>query len=108
MEEEKRSPAFFATKRVWLNVLLFVVTAVSTFVVGFSWSIGYKYAELFSQNPDLVPDPGMVLKCTRNGGSRYIQFPGNVVDGDVVFSHGNHKVIKRVQSIAQFFNKYLF
>jgi len=61
MEEEKRSPAFFATKRIWLNVLLFVVTAISTFVVGFSWSIGYKYAELFSQNPDLVPDPGMVL-----------------------------------------------
>ncbi|UCE40503.1 MAG: site-2 protease family protein [Candidatus Aminicenantes bacterium] len=61
MEEEKRLFTFFVTKRIWLNLLLFAVTAVSTFVVGFSWSIGYKYAELFSQNPDLVPDAGMVL-----------------------------------------------
>jgi len=61
MEEGKRVFSFFATKRAWLNVLLFAVTAISTFVVGFSWSIGYKYAELFSQNPDLIPDPGMIL-----------------------------------------------
>jgi len=61
MEVEKRPPAFFAGKRIWLNVLLFVLTAISTFVVGFSWSLGYKYAELFSQNPDLVPDLGMIL-----------------------------------------------
>jgi membrane-associated protease RseP (regulator of RpoE activity) len=61
MEEDRRLFSFFMTKRIWLNVLLFVVTAVSTFVVGLSWSIGYKYAELFSQNPDLVPDPGMIL-----------------------------------------------
>lgn len=61
MEEANRLSSFFAAKRVWLNVLLFLVTAVSTFVVGFNWSVGYKYAELYSQDPDLVPDPGMVL-----------------------------------------------
>jgi membrane-associated protease RseP (regulator of RpoE activity) len=61
MEEGKRALNFFTTKRVWLNILLFAVTAVSTFVVGFSWSIGYKYAEIFSQTPDLVPDAGMIL-----------------------------------------------
>jgi membrane-associated protease RseP (regulator of RpoE activity) len=61
MEEDKRIFSFFITKRVWLNILLFAVTAVSTFVVGFSWSIGYKYAEVFSQDPEFVPDPGMIL-----------------------------------------------
>jgi membrane-associated protease RseP (regulator of RpoE activity) len=61
IREEKRIFSFFTTPRVWLNILLFVVTAVSTFIVGFSWSIGYKYAELFSQNPEFVPDPGMIL-----------------------------------------------
>jgi len=61
MEEGKRAFSIFAAKRAWLNVLLFAVTAISTFVVGFSWSIGYKYAELFSQDPDMVPDPGMIL-----------------------------------------------
>jgi hypothetical protein len=61
MKEGKQLFSFFAAKWAWLNVLLLAVTAVSTFIVGFSWSIGYKYAELFSQNPDLVPDSGMVL-----------------------------------------------
>lgn len=42
-------------------MLLFSVTAIATFIVGFSWSIGYKYAELFSNNPDLSLDPGMIL-----------------------------------------------
>ncbi len=61
MEDKKQVLSFFLAKRVWLNIFLFVVTAVSTFIVGLSWSIGYKYAEVFSQNPDLVPDPGMIL-----------------------------------------------
>lgn len=61
MENERRISSFFIEKRVWLNVLLFVVTAASTFFVGFSWSLGYMYAEVFSQNPDFVPDPAMVL-----------------------------------------------
>jgi membrane-associated protease RseP (regulator of RpoE activity) len=61
MEETKRLSSFFAEKRVWLNILLFAVTAVSTFIVGFSWSIGYKYADIIAQDPDLVPTPVMVL-----------------------------------------------
>jgi hypothetical protein len=66
MEEEvriapRKLPAFFAEKRIWLNILLFVVTVIATFVVGFSWSIGYKYAALFSQDPELGVDPGMIM-----------------------------------------------
>lgn len=57
----KRFSSFFVEKRIWLNILLFVVTIVTTFIVGFSWSIGYKYAENFAQNPDLVPDPAMII-----------------------------------------------
>lgn len=66
MEEKVRIPpgrfsSFFVEKRIWLNILLFVVTIVTTFIVGFSWSIGYKYAENFAQNPDLVPNPAMIM-----------------------------------------------
>jgi len=53
--------SFFAQKRAWLNILLFLVTAVSTFVVGISWSFGYKYAEITAQNPDLISDPALIL-----------------------------------------------
>jgi Zn-dependent protease len=60
-ESPKRLASFFTEKRVWLNILLFVVTAVSTFVVGISWSFGYKYAEVVAQNPDLISDPAMIL-----------------------------------------------
>ncbi len=60
-EPPRRVASFFAEKRVWLNILLFVVTAASTFFVGISWSFGYKYAEIVAQNPDLVPEPAMVL-----------------------------------------------
>ncbi len=56
-----RLSSFFAEKRIWINILLFAVTVVATFVVGFSWSISYKYAEVFAQNPDLVPDPSMIM-----------------------------------------------
>jgi membrane-associated protease RseP (regulator of RpoE activity) len=59
--QPRRISSFFAEKRIWLNILLFVITAVATFIVGFSWSIGYKYAEIFSQTSNLVPDPSMIL-----------------------------------------------
>jgi membrane-associated protease RseP (regulator of RpoE activity) len=61
MEEERQILSFFVAKRVWLNILLFAVTAASTFFFGLTWSIGYKYAEIFSQDPDFVPDLGMIL-----------------------------------------------
>jgi membrane-associated protease RseP (regulator of RpoE activity) len=48
-----RRPSFFSKNRIWLNVLLFVVTVLCTFFVGFSWSISYKYAHLFSENAQI-------------------------------------------------------
>ena len=36
-----RRPSFFAKDRVWLNVLLFVLTIGSTFVVGLTWSASF-------------------------------------------------------------------
>ena len=57
----RRFSSFFTEKRIWLNILLFVVTVIATFIVGFSWSIGYKYAENFAQDPDLVPALSMII-----------------------------------------------
>lgn len=51
----KQEP-FFAKTRIWLNVLLFVVTSISTFSVGITWSISYKYADVISQNSELSID----------------------------------------------------
>ena len=34
--------------RIWLNILLFVVTVLSVFAVGITWSQSYIYAETFS------------------------------------------------------------
>jgi len=39
-------------KRIWLNILLFVVTAFSTFFVGITWSLSYLYADVLSQTPE--------------------------------------------------------
>jgi membrane-associated protease RseP (regulator of RpoE activity) len=49
----KRS-SFFSKKRTWLNVLLFIITAASTFFVGITWSLSYKYADSLSQ-PEQIP-----------------------------------------------------
>lgn len=60
--EERRDPNSPSPKRIlfssslkniWINILLFGATVISTFVVGFSWGISYKYAHLISQNPQL-------------------------------------------------------
>ncbi len=40
-----RRPSFFAKDRTWLNVLLFVLTLGSTFLVGLNWSASYVYAQ---------------------------------------------------------------
>jgi len=42
---EPRAMSFFAKQRTWLNILLFVVTIVSCFLVGLTWSINYEYAD---------------------------------------------------------------
>lgn len=66
MEEEitirpRKLTSFFLEKRIWLNVVLFIVTVVATFVLGFSWSVRYKYAEVFAQDPSLTHDLSMIM-----------------------------------------------
>lgn len=48
----QKSP--FALNRIWLNIVLFVVTVFSTFFVGFSWSINFRYAETIFQNGEFA------------------------------------------------------
>jgi len=58
--------SFFAEKRIWLNVLLFVVTLISTFYVGILWSLSYKYVNIQAQNSqvplkiDVFKDPEVI------------------------------------------------
>lgn len=74
MEEEKREiqvpkrrRLLFSGKRsIWLNILLFIFTAFSTFFVGIDWSLNYKYAEVLAQNSDfqigleILSDPQII------------------------------------------------
>jgi len=63
----QKRPSFFSKNRLWLNVLLFVITMFSTFFVGFSWSINYKYAEVLGETNefpisiDLILDPQIIF-----------------------------------------------
>ena len=63
----QKRPSFFSKDRVWLNVLLFVLTMFSAFFVGFSWSINYKYAEVLGDineipiSIDLLLDPQIIF-----------------------------------------------
>jgi hypothetical protein len=43
--QEPKAMSFFARQKTWLNVLLFVITVVSCFLVGLTWSINYVYAD---------------------------------------------------------------
>lgn len=60
MEEEKRESPFhgelsfslFTKKRIWLNVFLFIITVFSTFFVGISHSLSFKYADLLTRAPE--------------------------------------------------------
>lgn len=62
MEEEKRespyleerSLPFFARRKIWLNVILFVITVFSTFFVGITHSLSFKYAELLTNNSEVM------------------------------------------------------
>jgi membrane-associated protease RseP (regulator of RpoE activity) len=45
------APPFSLKRKIWLNILLFVITVFSTFFVGISLSINFKYAEVLTQNP---------------------------------------------------------
>jgi membrane-associated protease RseP (regulator of RpoE activity) len=57
----RRAVSFFGKNRVWLNILLFILTVLSTFVVGTSWSASYKYAEEISANPEFVVTLQMLM-----------------------------------------------
>lgn len=46
--------SFFAKPRIWLNAVLFILTVVSTFVVGIGWSANYLYADALSRHPELA------------------------------------------------------
>ena len=64
MEEEKvevtvqewRRPPFSVKKRIWLNILLFVITVFSTIFVGLSMSLGYLHADAVVGNSELPVD----------------------------------------------------
>lgn len=54
-----RPSSFFVKDRIWVNVLLFVLTVLSLFVVGVSWSASYKYAEEIGRNPAFEAGPNV-------------------------------------------------
>ncbi len=58
---EQVRPPFSLKKKIWLNVLLFVLTAFSTFYVGISLSFNYKNAEIFVQNSEFSPDLSVIF-----------------------------------------------
>jgi membrane-associated protease RseP (regulator of RpoE activity) len=47
-----------APRKAWLNGVLFVLTLLSTFIMGVIWSGGYVQAEVLAQNPALKLDIG--------------------------------------------------
>lgn len=63
---ESKALSFFGKKRPWLNVILFVITMVSCFSVGITWSVNYVYADKLGEglgpsnvmeflgNPDVI------------------------------------------------------
>ncbi len=54
----QRRVSFFTKDRPWINVVLFVLTLGSAFLVGISWSLNYLYAEQFSADPNFQPAVG--------------------------------------------------
>jgi len=63
----RRKRSFFDRDRIWLNVLLFVLTILSTYAMGLSiWSLSYLYTdaleagELLELNVDALWDPEVV------------------------------------------------
>jgi len=57
----RKRRSFFSKNRTWLNILLFLITGVSTFFVGITWSLSYKYAHSLSQ-PEQIPLNLEILK----------------------------------------------
>ena len=66
-QRKRRKPSFFDKDRVWLNVLLFVLTLLSTYAMGLTtWSLSYMYAdaleagELLEISIEILWDPQVV------------------------------------------------
>lgn len=59
-QQEARLP-FSLKKKIWLNVLLFVITVFSTLYVGITLSLSYKYADMPVENAELFRDPAVVF-----------------------------------------------
>lgn len=45
-------PSFLAGRKIWLNIVLFIVTVISTFLVGLIHSASFKYADVLGENPE--------------------------------------------------------
>jgi membrane-associated protease RseP (regulator of RpoE activity) len=54
----RRRVSFFAKDRPWINIVLFVLTLGSAFLVGTSWGLNYLYAEQFAADPNFQPEAG--------------------------------------------------
>ena len=54
----RRRVSFFAKDRPWINIVLFVLTLGSVFLVGTSWGLNYLYAEKFAADPNFRPESG--------------------------------------------------
>jgi len=53
--------SFFAKNRIWLNILLFILTAISTFFVGLTWSASFENIEQITQGSNFSGSLEMFL-----------------------------------------------
>ena len=58
---EEERPPFSLKKKLWLNILLFVITACSIFYFGLSLSFSYKHADILVQNSEFSSDLSLVF-----------------------------------------------
>lgn len=59
----RQRPSFFSKNRIWLNIVLFIATVFSTFIIGYSLSISYKYAGVseYTLSLDMLFDPQIIF-----------------------------------------------
>jgi len=61
----KRRASFFAKDRPWINIVLFVLTLGSAFLVGASWGANYLYGDKISSDLDFQLSLGTVFRDAR-------------------------------------------
>lgn len=61
VESEIRAPSFSLTKNIWINILLFGATVLSTFFVGISLSLNYLYTDSIAQDTQIPVTIEMVM-----------------------------------------------